>query len=131
MEGVAVDFVRVGVKVHGALSSIRTSLQIGFQEVLDADLSSCFSTLDQEKLMECLKRRIAGRSVFKLIRMWLQCVMVEEGKNGRPKKGTPQGGVISPVLRIFFYTNSTKGFTRQMVLVISRMLVFSGKPTTG
>jgi len=90
-------------KAHDALDAIRTNIKDGRQEVYDADLSSYFDTIDHEHLLKLLKRRIADRSVLKLIRMWLRCPIEEEDESGRRRriksdKGTPQGGVISPLL---------------------------------
>ncbi|WP_267928931.1 group II intron reverse transcriptase/maturase [Desulfolithobacter dissulfuricans] len=98
---------RPGLKAHDALAAIRQALKAGFTEVLDADLSSYFDTIDHGKLMQCLERRIADRSVLKLIRMWLKSDIVEEDGQGgrkitRSRKGTPQGGVISPLLANIF-----------------------------
>jgi RNA-directed DNA polymerase len=97
---------RPGRKAHEALAAIRRNIEEQRQEIYDADLSSYFDTIDHELLMEQLKRRIADRSVLKLIRMWLQSPIVEE-VNGRKQikrsdKGTPQGGVISPLLANVF-----------------------------
>jgi RNA-directed DNA polymerase len=73
--------------------------------VYDADLQSYFDTIPHEKLMACVQKRIADGSVLKLIRMWLKTVVIEPGdgpgqppKARRSKQGTPQGGVISPLL---------------------------------
>ena len=57
--------------------------------------------------MQCLERRIADRSVLALIRKWLKCSIVESDGHGgdkttKPKQGTPQGGVISPLLANIF-----------------------------
>ena len=94
---------RPGRKAQDALRQIRANLDAGRQEVYDADLSSYFDTIPHDRLMEMVERRIADRSVLKLIRMWLRCAIVEEGEGGerkvtKPDKGTPQGGVISPLL---------------------------------
>ncbi len=96
---------RPGRSAHQALQEIRGHVQAGYQAVYDADLKGYFDSIPHDKLQACLRLRIADRSVLKLIRMWLQTPVVEasEEKGGtpqvsRPKKGTPQGGVISPLL---------------------------------
>ena len=93
---------RPGRSAHQALGEIRSHIQAGYREVYDADLKGYFDTIPHEKLMTGLRTRIADSSVLKLIRMWLQAPVVERGDDGprisRPKTGTPQGGVISPLL---------------------------------
>ena len=94
---------RPGRQAQGALAQIRSNLNAGRQEVYDADLSSYFDTIPHDRLMQMVERRIADRSVLHLIRMWLKGAIVEEDEQGKrkttkPDKGTPQGGVISPLL---------------------------------
>jgi len=96
---------RPGRNAHQALAEIRSNLQQGRRQVYDADLSSYFDTIPHDKLMACVRKRVADRSVLHLIRRWLSAVVVEAGegpdeppKYRRPKQGTPQGGVISPLL---------------------------------
>lgn len=94
---------RPGRSAHDALRDIRDNLKGGFRAVLDADLSEYFDSIPHDRLMNCLEQRITDRSVLKLIRMWLQSPIVDDtGPGGRKvtksKKGTPQGGVISPLL---------------------------------
>jgi RNA-directed DNA polymerase len=94
---------RPGKNAHQAIDAIRQYLWAGFTEVYDADLKSYFDTIPHDALIKCLERRIADRKVIKLIRTWLECPVVETDDCGRttvsrPKQGTPQGGVISPLL---------------------------------
>src|SRR5713226_9600594 len=87
---------------HQALEEIRANLAAGYREVYDADLQGYFDSIPHDKLMACLRMRISDRTVLKLIRMWLETPVIEETDEGpkstRPEQGTPQGGVISPLL---------------------------------
>ena len=98
---------RPGRNAHEALAAVQEGLKAGLRVALDADLSNYFDTIPHDKLMACLERRIADRSVLALIRKWLKCPIVENAGQGggrypKPKQGTPQGGVISPLLANIF-----------------------------
>jgi RNA-directed DNA polymerase len=96
---------RPGRSAHQALEEIRGHLQAGYQAVYDADLKGYFDSIPHSHLLACVRARIADRSVLRLIRMWLEAPVMERSKGqgggitwSRPKKGTPQGGVASPLL---------------------------------
>ena len=84
-----------------ALCAIKAYLKEGKSEVLDADLSKYFDTIPHDKLLICLKERISDRRILDLIHQWLKAPIYDQGKfkGGKKNKvGTPQGGVISPLL---------------------------------
>lgn len=81
-----------------AKEAIRMTGGRGHYWVVDADIRSFFDTIDQGVLMERLQRRISDRRVLKLLRKWLRAGVMEEGKVKKATSGTPQGGVISPLL---------------------------------
>ena len=95
---------RPGRSAHQALAVIRKHIHSGYREVYDADLKGYFDSIPHDKLMSALRMRIVDRSVLKLIRMWLRVPVVEQDGSPprRSRKGTPQGGVISPLLANVF-----------------------------
>lgn len=90
---------RPGRSAHMALEDLRNHIVIGkVNWVLDADISLFFDEMDHAKLMEILRLRIKDQSILRLIGKWLKAgVMMEAGIKAR-ERGTPQGGVISPML---------------------------------
>jgi RNA-directed DNA polymerase len=94
---------RPGKSAHQAVNAIRGHLAGGQQAVYDADLKSYFDTIPHDQLLKALRMRITDRSVLALIRSWLEAPIVESDDQGRKTvrrstQGSPQGGVISPLL---------------------------------
>jgi group II intron reverse transcriptase/maturase len=92
---------------HDAVDNVTYAMNTGYTEVIDADLSKYFDTIPHSKLMATVAERICDSEILHLIQMWLKAPIMEEDKDGRKRnigggkrnsKGTPQGGVISPLL---------------------------------
>jgi RNA-directed DNA polymerase len=89
-----------------AVEAVHDLLRRGYTDVVDADLSKYFDTIPHDQLMRSVARRIVDKDILKLIKMWLKAPVEETDKDGRKrmtggkrnKQGTPQGGVISPLL---------------------------------
>ena len=82
-----------------AIRNIRDNIYEGYKFVFDADLSGYFDTIPHDRLFILLKERLRDSSVLDLIERWLKApVRHEDGRLERSERGTPQGGVISPLL---------------------------------
>ena len=95
---------RPGRSAHDALRIIQAHLKEGKTAVYDADLASYFDSIPHDKLIACVRMRVVDGSVLGLIRQWLKAPVVEPPQGGQPPsvhrndRGTPQGGVLSPLL---------------------------------
>ena len=103
-----------------AIQAVDKLLYEGYTDVVDADLSKYFDTIPHSELMQCVARRIVDKHMLHLVKMWLK-VPVEE-RDGKGKKrqtggkgndrGTPQGGVVSPLLANLYMNRMLKGWKR-------------------
>jgi RNA-directed DNA polymerase len=102
---------REGKSAHDAVRAVDASLRAGYTRVVDADLSKYFDTIPHAELMRSVERRIADRKVLWLIRRWLKAPVHETNARGKvvitggqkTRQGTPQGGVISPLLANIYF----------------------------
>jgi group II intron reverse transcriptase/maturase len=80
--------------------------------VVDMDLKSYFDTIPHDRLMECVRHRVSDPRVLHLIRCWLKAGIMEEGEVRSPLSGTPQGGVLSPLLSNLYLHEMDKRMSR-------------------
>ncbi|MDZ7640068.1 MAG: group II intron reverse transcriptase/maturase [Bryobacterales bacterium] len=109
---------RPGRSARDAIQQVHRAMCLGRTDVVDADLSKYFDTIPHADLMKSVARRIADGRVLHLIKMWLEVPVEERDKDGhrrwtggkRLKRGTPQGGVISPLLANLYLNRLLKHF---------------------
>jgi len=97
---------RPGRSAQGAVQKVHESLCQGYTDVVDADLSKYFDTIPHHELMQSIARRVVDGQMLKLLKAWLKAPVEERDEKGNrrmtggkgSKQGTPQGGVISPLL---------------------------------
>lgn len=103
-----------------AIREVDKLLYEGYTDVVDADLSKYFDTIPHSELMQCVARRIVDKHVLHLIQMWLKVPVEERDEKGNKRitggkdqdRGTPQGGVISPLLANLYMNRMLKGWKR-------------------
>jgi len=89
---------RPGRSAQQAAGEVVKYLNWGLTHVCDVDISAYFDSIPHDKLLQLVARRIVDSKVLGLIKSWLKCAVEEDGRRWKPHRGTPQGGVISPLL---------------------------------
>lgn len=97
---------------HDAVREIYKYLNWGCVEVYDVDLEKYFDTVEHHKLMKLIARRIVDKQILHVIKLWLSRGYVEDGQHKQSKRGTPQGGVISPLLANIYLNPIDHAFER-------------------
>jgi RNA-directed DNA polymerase len=111
---------RPGRSVQEAVQAVHRALCAGHTAVVDADVSKYFDTIPHAALMQSLARRIADRKLLRLLKRWLKAPVAEAAPGGgwrftggkRSTRGTPQGGVVSPLLANLYMNRYLKAFRR-------------------
>jgi RNA-directed DNA polymerase len=109
---------RPGRSARDAIQRVHRAMCLGRTDVVDADLSKYFDTIPHADLMKSVARRIADGRLLHLIKLWLEVPVEEREKDGarrrsggkQLKRGTPQGGVISPLLANLYLNRLLKHF---------------------
>jgi RNA-directed DNA polymerase len=88
---------------HQAVDDVKKHLLQGKTDVIDADISKYFDTIPHGRLIQLVAKRIVDKNILRLIKMWLKAPVVEEREDGKKEykrndRGTPQGGIVSPLL---------------------------------
>ena len=108
---------RPGRHAHQALDAIRAAIWHGRYEVIDADLSGYFDTINHAALLRLVARRVSDGSILGLVKQFLKAPIVEEKSGTRSihpnERGTPQGGVISPLLANLYLNSLDHGVNDQ------------------
>jgi RNA-directed DNA polymerase len=102
---------------HQALDAICEALKDGMTWVIDADVTSCFDTIPHDRLMKAVAERVADGAMLALVKMFLEAPIIDERDGGRPRRnsqGTPQGGVVSPLLANIYLHLMDRNFRRRV-----------------
>ena len=111
---------RPNKSAHDAIREIYKYLNCGCEEIYDVDLEKYFDTVEHWKLMRLLARRISDGKILHVIKQWLSCGYMEDNQHHQSKRGTPQGGVISPLLANIYLHPVDKAFERGGIKNISK-----------
>lgn len=89
---------------------MRKLLNFGYKEVIETDIEDCFGTISHRELLDMVAKRVVDGNILWLIKLFLKSGVMEGKDKWTDNKGTPQGGVISPLLANIYLNNIDKGW---------------------
>src|SRR5437899_4486285 len=112
---------REGRRAQDAVEKVHRALCDGYTDVVDADLSKYFNTIPHDQLMQSVARRVSDGKMLRLIKAWLKTPVEETDERGNrrmtggkgSRMGTPQGGVISPLLANIYINRFLRAFVER------------------
>jgi group II intron reverse transcriptase/maturase len=93
-----------------AAKEVRKLLNFGYKEVIETDIEDCFGSIPHRELLDMLAKRIVDSGILWLVKLFLKAGVMEDNNIHTDDKGTPQGGVISPLLANVYLNNIDKGW---------------------
>jgi RNA-directed DNA polymerase len=93
-----------------AAEEVRKYLNFGYKEVIETDIENCFGSIPHRELLDMIAKRIVDGEILRLIKLFLKAGVMEDNEVHKDDKGTPQGGVISPLLANIYLNSIDKGW---------------------
>lgn len=126
-------------RAHQAIKKIKQLLNKGYTQVVDVDLKAYFDTIPHDRLLKLVAKRIADKNILKIIKLWLKAGVASERAVIRNEEGTPQGGVISPLLANIYLNELDKVwkekheryYKAQLIRYADDFVVLTPKQTQG
>ena len=116
---------REGKSCHQAMQAVWKWLNFGYIDVIDADIQGFFDNIPHEKLLRSIARRVSDGKMIRLIKLLLKAPIQEGDEQHKPKKGTPQGGVISPLLANIYLNHLDQFWTKKGYIKYAKLVRYA------
>lgn len=116
---------REGKSSHQALQAVWKWMNFGHTEVIDADIQGFFDNIPHDKLLHSVARRVSDGKMLRLIKLFLKAPIQEGDSQHKPKKGTPQGGVISPLLANIYLNHLDQFWTKKGYIKYAKLVRYA------
>jgi group II intron reverse transcriptase/maturase len=116
---------REGKSSHQAMQAVWKWMNFGYTEVIDADIQGFFDNIPHDKLLQSVARRVSDGRMMRLIKLFLKAPIREDDNERKPKKGTPQGGVISPLLANIYLNHLDQFWTKKGYIKYAKLVRYA------
>jgi group II intron reverse transcriptase/maturase len=116
---------REGKSSHQAMQAVWKWMNFGYTKVIDADIQGFFDNIPHDKLLQSVARRVSDGKMMRLIKLFLKAPIREDDNERNPKKGTPQGGVISPLLANIYLNHLDQFWTKKGYVKYAKLVRYA------